>query len=104
MKTPTNVKEQLFASICVIADRRRKKLLLTKETVKNLNKLNCCSTTMYFAYKHKYPDYEDVIVTDFNKIPYLRLQELIACTERNDKTYKNDYKNKNNKNENKNYI
>ena len=61
-------KEELFLTCMVIADRRRKKLLIPKGTVKNLHKLTCASTEMYFNFKAKYPDYEEEIISEIKPI------------------------------------
>ena len=56
MKTKSNNNKQLFVTIQVTADLRNKKLLVPKETAKNLHNLTCDSTEMYFKYKNMYPD------------------------------------------------
>ena len=78
MKTRTNKNEQLFMTIHVTADLRNKKLLVPKETAKNLHNLTCDSTEMYFKYKNMYPDYEEVIVPDIKPIPIQSLKFKIA--------------------------
>lgn len=66
MKNNTN---ELFLVCSVIADIVRKKLLITKETVDNLNNLSYYTTPMYFTYKNRYPDYEEIIIPNLKKIP-----------------------------------
>ena len=78
MKTRTNKNEQLFMTIQVTADLRNKKLLVPRETAKNLHNLTCDSTEMYFRYKNMYPDYEEVIVSDIKPIPIHSLKFKIA--------------------------
>lgn len=62
-------KNELFAVCVVIADRLRRKLLITEYTVKNLHNLSCHSTTQYFEYKMRYPDYEEIIIPNLRAIP-----------------------------------
>ena len=69
MKKRMNEKKQLYITIHVTVDLRNKKLLVPKETAKNLYNLTCDSTEMYFKYKNMYPDYEEVIVSDIKPIP-----------------------------------
>ena len=78
MKTRTNKNEQLFITIHVTADLRNKKLLVPRETAKNLHNLTCDSTEMYFKYKNMYSDYEEVIVPDIKPIPIHSLNFKIA--------------------------
>ncbi len=61
-------KNELFLVCTVIADRLRRKLLITEETVENLHNMTYYTTTMYFQYKKRYPDYEEVIIPNFEKI------------------------------------
>lgn len=69
MKKHSNKPEELFLTCNVIANLEEKKLLLPKRTVENLHNLTCCSTKMYFQYKNKYPDFEEVIILDLKPIP-----------------------------------
>ena len=78
MKTRTNKNEQLFMTIHVTADLRNKKLLVPRETAKNLHNLTCDSTEMYLKYKNMYSDYEEVIVPDIKPIPIHSLKFKIA--------------------------
>lgn len=73
-----NYNKQLFITIHVTADLRNKKLLVTRETAKNLHNLTCDSTEMYFKYKNMYPDYEEVIVPDIKPIPINSIKFKIA--------------------------
>jgi hypothetical protein len=60
---------KLFIACYVIADSKQKKLFLTEGTIKNLHNLACDSTTTYFEYKNRYPNYEEVIIPDIKQIP-----------------------------------
>ena len=65
MRKVKTKKEELFVVCMVIADRRRKKLLIPRETAENLHDLTCSSTEMYFKYKAKYPNYGEEIISEF---------------------------------------
>ncbi len=78
MLKTTNNNKQLFMTIHVTADIRNKKLLVPRETAKNLHNLTCDSTEMYFKYKNMYPDYEEVIVPDIKPIPLKSIKFKIA--------------------------
>ena len=62
-------RNDLFAVCTVIADRVRKKLFITEETIQNIRILNCSSTKLYFVYKKRYPDFEEVIIPNLKAIP-----------------------------------
>ena len=78
MMKKINNNKQLFMTIQVTADLHNKKLLVPRETAKNLHNLTCDSTEMYFKYKNMYPDYEEVIVPDIKPIPINSIKFKIA--------------------------
>lgn len=69
MNTQKKENNKLFLVCPVIADLRRRKLLLTKGTLKHLNNLSRYSTIIYFQYKKRYPDFEEEIIPNTEPIP-----------------------------------
>ena len=60
---------ELFTTFWIVADIHNKKLCITKHVIQNLKNLGSQEAAMYFAYKHRYPNYEEVIIPDFKPIP-----------------------------------
>lgn len=59
---------ELFVQLLIVADIRNKKLRITERVIKNLKNIGSTEATMYFQYKHLYPDYEEVIIPDLKPV------------------------------------
>ena len=61
---------ELFVQLLIVADIRNKKLRITERVIKNLKNMGSTEATMYFQYKHLYPNYEEVIIPDLKPVQF----------------------------------
>ena len=59
---------KLFMQLLIVADIHNKKLRITERVIKNLKNMGSTEATMYFHYKHLYPNYEEVIIPDLKPV------------------------------------
>lgn len=59
---------ELFMQLLIVADIHNKKLRITQRVIKNLKNIGSTEATMYFQYKHLYPNYEEVIIPDLKPV------------------------------------
>lgn len=62
-------RNELFLVCTIVADRMRRKLMITERMRDELYKMNASSISMYLTYKKRYPDYEEVIIPNFKAMP-----------------------------------
>ena len=61
-------KNELYKQLWIVADIHNQKLCITQRVIKNLKNIGSPEATMYFQYKHRYPNYEEVIIPDLKPI------------------------------------
>lgn len=66
----TNTPTTLYKEILVVAGIRERTLFVTEKLAANRYKLGSPESTMYFQYKKKYPTFSEVIVPNFDLIPF----------------------------------
>ena len=65
MKSTEN---ELFKQLWTVADIHNKKLCITQRVIKNLKNIGSPEATMYFQYKHRNPNYDEVIIPELKPI------------------------------------
>jgi hypothetical protein len=66
---PMNTKTKFLLVCTIVADRRRKKLLIPEATHEALNNQNYDTAEIYITYKLRYPNYEEEIIPNLKPIP-----------------------------------
>lgn len=60
-KEVNTVKERFYV-ICVLADIRRKELLVPKNVMKRVHILSSGEAQLFYTYRNRYPDFKVVVV------------------------------------------